>query len=121
MDEFDPTPLMGWTLHQPGFDLLRKDRCEQTVLHFAARVHHFKVMREILKTARARDRQNETLDQLVSSVDVMGNSALDYATGGAIWHQDVSKGLASLNYKRRTSFDGKRATRFRQTSAHWFL
>ena len=121
MDEFDPTPLMGWTLHQPGFDLLRKDRFEQTVLHFAARVHHFKVMREILKTARARDRQNETLDQLVSSVDVMGNSALHYATGGAIWHQDVSKGLASLNYKRRTSFDGKRATRFRQTSAHWFL
>mgnify|MGYP003339605976 CR=1 FL=1 len=61
-------------------------------------------MKVILRVAEARS--DGTLDRLVNAIDATGNTALHYATGGAIWHQDVSKGLASLNYHRRQSFDG---------------
>ena len=70
----------------------------------AARYHHFPIMKKILRTAKARS--NGTLERLVDAVDATGNTALHFATGGAIWHQDVSKGLATINYNRRHSFDG---------------
>jgi hypothetical protein len=70
----------------------------------AARYHHFPIMKNILRVAKARP--DGTLERLVNAIDTTGNTALHYATGGAIWHQDVSKGLSALTYNRRTSFEG---------------
>jgi hypothetical protein len=69
-----------------------------------ARYHHFPIMKKLL--SKAKEKSDGTLERLVNAVDASGNTALHYAAGGAIWHQDVSKGLSQLDYKRRTSFDG---------------
>ena len=70
----------------------------------AARYHHFPIMKKILE--KAKSKSDGTLARLVNAQDASGNTALHYATGGAIWHQDVSKGLSAITYNRRTSFDG---------------
>ena len=61
-------------------------------------------MKKILSVAKSRSAV--VLEQLLNAVDATGNTPLHFAAGGAIWHQDVSKGLSSLNYNRRTSFEG---------------
>lgn len=61
-------------------------------------------MKGILRVAKGRS--DEILKRLVNAIDATGNTALHYATGGAIWHMDVSKGLSAIFYNRRHSFDG---------------
>ena len=78
-------------MRNTGVDLGAKDALGANVLHAAVKVHNVHIVKHILtKTLRKKTKLKE---RLLNEPDLLGNTAVHSATGGASWHAGLSKAL----------------------------